>query len=279
MTENSEKINNECSVTIWMPLVIGDFMKATAHLPAAAVGTYVRLLAFQWNHGAIPADPSEMQHAALVMSEAEFSASWGRIRHLFEDDGCDGMIHPALAIEREKAMVRRQTNKTRAEKGGAATRAKFANERGEASSPASSWAPSLASTEPNHLHHHQHHQEKNETYGLLSPQSDDVARPWAKYGAPEPGSLQKPGTFNPPKMDSGKNDWVAWGAWMKAEISASAKVDRLEAVVAANRAAMKFVEEKLPDRFGPIQAAIDARKAELTGTQTFPPVEEGEIPF
>ena len=47
-----------------------DFVAGTYHLPAEAVGIYVRLLCYQWNNGSIPSDENELARIAGVDANA-----------------------------------------------------------------------------------------------------------------------------------------------------------------------------------------------------------------
>ena len=47
-----------------------DFIAGTYHLPAEAVGIYVRLLCYQWNNGSIPSDENELARVAGVDADA-----------------------------------------------------------------------------------------------------------------------------------------------------------------------------------------------------------------
>jgi uncharacterized protein YdaU (DUF1376 family) len=47
-----------------------DFIAGTYHLPAEAVGIYVRLLCYQWNNGSVPSDENELARVAGVDADA-----------------------------------------------------------------------------------------------------------------------------------------------------------------------------------------------------------------
>lgn len=58
----------------WFPFYVGQFEVATRHLTATQVGAFVRLLAHQWEHRAIPNDPGARARIAGVHPPL-----WGKI--------------------------------------------------------------------------------------------------------------------------------------------------------------------------------------------------------
>jgi uncharacterized protein YdaU (DUF1376 family) len=97
-----------------------DFIAGTYHLPAEAVGIYVRLLCYQWNNGSIPSDESELARIAGVDANA-MRTHMRTVMLKFMPDGCGGLknerlekerMHKLSIIEKAKASAdRRWANK------------------------------------------------------------------------------------------------------------------------------------------------------------------------
>lgn len=97
-----------------------DFIAGTYHLPAEAVGIYVRLLCYQWNNGSIPSDETELARIAGVDANA-MRTHMRTVMLKFIPDGCGGLknerlekerMHKFSIIEKAKASAdRRWANK------------------------------------------------------------------------------------------------------------------------------------------------------------------------
>jgi uncharacterized protein YdaU (DUF1376 family) len=68
---------------IWMPLYIGDYLAATAHLDAQESGAYLHLLMHQWKNGKLPAEPEALRRIARVERDA-WSNSWAILIAFFD---------------------------------------------------------------------------------------------------------------------------------------------------------------------------------------------------
>lgn len=73
---------------IWMPLYIGDYLAATAHLDAEESGAYLHLLMHSWKNGSLPADTESLRRIAKVSKDA-WSNAW-RVLMPFFDFSEDG---------------------------------------------------------------------------------------------------------------------------------------------------------------------------------------------
>jgi uncharacterized protein YdaU (DUF1376 family) len=80
-----------------------DFIAGTYHLPAEAVGIYVRLLCYQWNNGSIPSDENELARVAGVDADA-MRTHMRTVMHKFMPDGCGGFKNARLEREREHKL-------------------------------------------------------------------------------------------------------------------------------------------------------------------------------
>lgn len=69
--------------TIWMPLYIGDFLKAAHDLDLAERGAYLNLLIQYWLHGPLPIDSERLRRLA-GMSGREWHVSSARLLRDFE---------------------------------------------------------------------------------------------------------------------------------------------------------------------------------------------------
>lgn len=63
---------------VYMPLIIGDWLKGTRGMKAEIRGVYLSLLIHQWDNGFIPSDLEE-----LSLIEPEISKAWEKIKHKF----------------------------------------------------------------------------------------------------------------------------------------------------------------------------------------------------
>ena len=80
-----------------------DFIAGTYHLPAEAVGIYVRLLCYQWNNGGIPTEEIELARIAGVDTDA-MRTHMRTIMLKFMPDGCGAMKNARLEREREHKL-------------------------------------------------------------------------------------------------------------------------------------------------------------------------------
>lgn len=58
-------------IDVYMPLIIGDWLKGTRGMKASVKGVYIGLLLYQWDNGFIPDDPDE-----LALIEPEVGSVW-----------------------------------------------------------------------------------------------------------------------------------------------------------------------------------------------------------
>lgn len=68
---------------IWMPLYIGDYLAATAHLDALESGAYLHLLMHQWKNEKLPADSDGLRRIAKVDKDA-WSNAWVLLEPFFD---------------------------------------------------------------------------------------------------------------------------------------------------------------------------------------------------
>lgn len=80
-----------------------DFIAGTYHLPAEAVGIYVRLLCFQWNNGSIPNDPGQLARIAGVDADA-MRTHMPTIMLKFVPDECGTLKNARLERERDHKL-------------------------------------------------------------------------------------------------------------------------------------------------------------------------------
>jgi uncharacterized protein YdaU (DUF1376 family) len=80
-----------------------DFIAGTYHLPADAVGIYVRLLCYQWNNGSIPSDENELARVAGVDADA-MRTHMRTVMLKFMPDGCGGFKNARLERERDRKL-------------------------------------------------------------------------------------------------------------------------------------------------------------------------------
>src|SRR5690606_34158548 len=91
----------------------GDFMAGTAHLDAEAIGCYLLLLCFQWLHGAVPNERSQMARICK-MTVPDFDRIWVEIEDKFGVSGDGSLVNSRLESIRAKAL---RTSEKRAEAG------------------------------------------------------------------------------------------------------------------------------------------------------------------
>lgn len=65
---------------VYMPVMIGDWLKGTRGMRADMKGVYMGLLLHQWEHGFIPADVYELE-----LIEPEVNKVWDKLKHKFEE--------------------------------------------------------------------------------------------------------------------------------------------------------------------------------------------------
>lgn len=63
---------------VYMPLMVGDWLKGTSGMKAEVKGVYINLLLHQWDHGHIPEDMDE-----LILIAPEVSKVWEKLRVKF----------------------------------------------------------------------------------------------------------------------------------------------------------------------------------------------------
>jgi uncharacterized protein YdaU (DUF1376 family) len=80
-----------------------DFIAGTYHLPAEAVGIYVRLLCYQWNNGSIPSDENELARVAGVDADA-MRTHMRTVMLKFVPDECGGLKNTRMEREREHKL-------------------------------------------------------------------------------------------------------------------------------------------------------------------------------
>lgn len=91
-----------------------DFVAGTYHLPAEAVGIYVRLLCYQWNNGSIPSDENELARIAGVDADA-MRTHMRTVMLKFVQSECEGLKNERLEREREHKLSVIQKSKSAAE--------------------------------------------------------------------------------------------------------------------------------------------------------------------
>lgn len=67
---------------VYMPLVIGDWLKGTRGMRAEVRGVYINLLLFQWDNGYIPSDMDE-----LFLIDPEVGKVWDKLKGKFVPAG------------------------------------------------------------------------------------------------------------------------------------------------------------------------------------------------
>jgi uncharacterized protein YdaU (DUF1376 family) len=97
------------SQKVYMPLMIGDWLKGTRGMKAEVRGVYLNLLLFQWDNGYIPADMDE-----LLLIDPELGKVWDKIRDKFIE------IEPGRLQNKKNEEVRNfwKKQKSNGSKGG-----------------------------------------------------------------------------------------------------------------------------------------------------------------
>jgi uncharacterized protein YdaU (DUF1376 family) len=67
---------------VYMPLMIGDWLKGTRGMRAEVRGVYINLLLFQWDNGYIPSDMDE-----LFLIDPEVGKVWDKLKEKFQPAG------------------------------------------------------------------------------------------------------------------------------------------------------------------------------------------------
>jgi len=92
---------------IWMPLYIGDYLAATAHLDAQESGAYLHLLMHSWKNGSLPANPEALRRIARIREHA-WSSAWETLKPFFNFSE-DGSPHQKrLESIRSEWVVRKE---------------------------------------------------------------------------------------------------------------------------------------------------------------------------
>lgn len=109
---------------------VDDFIAGTYHLPAEAVGIYVRLLCFQWNNGSIPGDHEQLARIAGV--DTDVIRTYIRIVYEKFEKLEDGSLqnermerersHRLAVIEKSKAAIESRWSKQKTGKTASQTR-------------------------------------------------------------------------------------------------------------------------------------------------------------
>ncbi len=103
---------------IWMPLYIGDYLAATAHLGATESGAYLHLLMHQWKNGRLPSDVEGLRRIAKVDKDA-WSIAWALLESFF--DHAQGFpVQMRMEEIREEWKAKQMKAKEKAEKAAAA---------------------------------------------------------------------------------------------------------------------------------------------------------------
>lgn len=97
--------------TVWMPLYLGDYLRATAGMPADQCGAYANLIVHYWLNGPLPSVDSELRDISR-MSWQRWRVSCGRLLRDFElRDHAGTMLYhhadlDALILKRDGKIVR-----------------------------------------------------------------------------------------------------------------------------------------------------------------------------
>ena len=94
-----------------------DFLSGVATLSLAARGAYITLLAYQWDHGSVPAEIPTLARICGC-SPAQIRQVWPAVATKFEH-GADGAYRNVrLEVERQKQVDRRAALRDNGTKGG-----------------------------------------------------------------------------------------------------------------------------------------------------------------
>ncbi len=109
------KKSDDLNVDIWMPVIIGDFLKATIHLSTEEVGALFRLQMHYWSNGGPFPDDDKRLSRITGQSISEWQECKGEMIGFFE-------IERGLWVSQEldetlkSALKNRKTNKERSKK-------------------------------------------------------------------------------------------------------------------------------------------------------------------
>lgn len=87
---------------VYMPLMVGDWLKGTRGMRAEVRGVYLSLLLYQWDNGFIPSDIEE-----LCLIDPELPKVWVTLKSKFQTDG------PGRLINKKNQEVREFFSKQR----------------------------------------------------------------------------------------------------------------------------------------------------------------------
>lgn len=94
---------------VYMPLMVGDWLKGTRGMKAEVRGVYLSLLLYQWDNGFIPSDWEE-----LCLIDPELPKVWDKIKSKFVE------LEPGKLFNKKNTEVKEfwKKQKTNGEKGG-----------------------------------------------------------------------------------------------------------------------------------------------------------------
>ncbi|MGV3485385.1 MAG: DUF1376 domain-containing protein [Planctomycetaceae bacterium] len=96
----------------------GDLIKSCVDMSAAEFGAYMRLLCYQWEHGAIPGQTDKLARIC-GMDRAEFLIAWSSIKDRFTDlDGGNLKVQSRLSQQRQKDIEVWEARRIGGRKGG-----------------------------------------------------------------------------------------------------------------------------------------------------------------
>lgn len=185
-----------------------DFIAGTYHLPAEAVGIYVRLLCYQWNNGSIPSDETELARISGVDADA-MRTHMRTVMLKFMPDGCNGFQNARLEREREHKLSIIEKSKAAADSRWAKEKAR--KEADEAKKPgcgrnADAHADAHADAMRTHMPPTSNVQLP--TSGVLNtpliPQGGEAGKPSAKTNEQPPAGTKLPRTPRKPKETVGE---------------------------------------------------------------------------
>lgn len=123
-----------------------DFLAGTMHLHPICIGIYIRLLCFQWSHGAIPSERRQLMQVTGAMPD-ELDGYLSQVLQKFEK-GEDGQYRNAR-LERERAR-KTAVSQSRANAAGARWSSR-PSEHGESNGDANASANASANDDAKHM--------------------------------------------------------------------------------------------------------------------------------
>jgi uncharacterized protein YdaU (DUF1376 family) len=173
-----------------------DFIAGTYHLPAEAVGIYVRLLCYQWNNGSIPSDENELARIAGVDADA-MRTHMRTVMLKFMQDGCGGLKNARLELEREHKL-------SVIEKSKAAADSRWAKEKAKKDAELAKKPPCVGNADA-HADAMRTHMRTDmpPTSNFLLPTSNSLNTPLPPKGEEDP-SKEKPKTRRKPSETTGQ---------------------------------------------------------------------------